>query len=199
MIYAYLRVSSDKQDEDNQKLGVDELSENLNLKIEKYIIDHSVSGTVRSENRNLGILLKKAKEGDVIIVSELTRISRKIFELFSILDKLKSKGVSLYSVKEHWNLDDSICCKVLAFAYGLSGEIERNMISERTKESLRKKRNDGIKLGRPVGSKTKQGRIPRLKQKVIDLYSKCKNKSKVSRKLHLSIKTVRKIIRETEQ
>ena len=78
-VYGYLRVSTDKQDCDNQKIGVEALAKKLGLPIESWIVDDGVSGTKEPEKRKLGKLLRKIRTGDVIICSELSRLGRKLF------------------------------------------------------------------------------------------------------------------------
>lgn len=151
MIYGYIRVSTDTQDTENQKLGIEEKAKQLGLTIEEWISDDGVSGAKEPEKRLLGKLLGKCKENDVIIISEISRIGRRLFMVFRILETLLEKGVKLYSVKDGYSLDNTITSKVLAFAFGMAAEIERDMIQKRTKEGLARRKKDGIILGRPVG------------------------------------------------
>lgn len=153
MIYAYLRVSTAEQDEQNQRVGVDAKAHELGLCIDKYYVDH-VSGTTDPHERRLGRLLSRAKEGDVIIISELSRFGRRLFMLFRILENLLQKGVKVYSVKDGYALDNTLQSKVLAFAFGMAAEIERDMISQRTREALALRKQQGVRLGRPQGAKT---------------------------------------------
>jgi DNA invertase Pin-like site-specific DNA recombinase len=154
MIYGYLRVSADKQDENNQKLGVDEKARLMNVQIDEYIVDAGVSGTKEPSKRKLGPLMDKLKPGDTIIASELSRLGRSLYMVMRILEFCMKHEVKVITVKEGYELGDNIQSKVLAFAFSLSAEIERDMISRRTKEALQKKKNDGMMLGRPKGSKT---------------------------------------------
>ena len=139
MIYGYLRVSTDEQDSNNQKLGVCKKAESLGLSVDDWIIDDGISGTKEPEKRLLGKLMKKLQKGDVIITSELSRLGRKLFMIMRILE---------------YELGDNIQSKVLAFAFGIAAEIERDMISQRTKEALARKRLEGVVLGRPKGRKS---------------------------------------------
>jgi DNA invertase Pin-like site-specific DNA recombinase len=192
--YAYLRVSTTEQDEQNQKLGIDEKAKILGLKINKYIID-KVSGTKEPNERNLGKLLKKTKEGDVVIISELSRFGRRLFMLFRILEGLLNKGVKVYSVKDGYNLDNTLQSKVLAFAFGMAAEIERDMISKRTREALALRKAQGKKLGRPLNSKTKNPKLNKYKDQIIKLYQSGVSKSKIAKKYKVCHKTIRKYIR----
>lgn len=130
MIYAYLRVSTTIQDEQNQRQGVDLKAEKLGLHIDKYIIDR-VSGTKEPDQWNLGKLLRRAKTGDIIIISEMSRLGRRLFMLFRIMEELLNKGVQVYSVKENFTLDNTLQGKTLIFAFGLAADrryMERNSL-----------------------------------------------------------------------
>ena len=153
-VYAYLRVSTGKQDGDNQKLGVEALAKRLGLEITEYIDDEGVSGTKEPEKRELGRLLEKLQPGDVLLAGEISRLGRSLFMVMRILEHCMNNGVKVYTAKDGYELGDNIQSKVLAFAFGLSAEIEREMISRRTKEALEKKKQEGVILGRPKGRKS---------------------------------------------
>lgn len=153
-VYAYLRVSTGKQDGENQKVGVEALARRLNLEITEYIDDEGVSGTKEPDKRELGKLLDKLKPGDVLLAGEISRLGRSLFMVMRILEYCMNNGVKVYTAKDGYELGDNIQSKVLAFAFGLAAEIEREMISRRTKEALAKKRAEGVILGRPKGRKS---------------------------------------------
>lgn len=194
-IYTYLRVSTDKQDYYNQRVGIIDFCNKQGWSIDKEIIDDGVSGVKEPINRKLGKLLKDIKSGDVLVVSEISRLGRKLFMLFRILEKLLNDGVNVYSVKDGYSLDNSIQSKVLAFAFGMAAEIERDMISLRTREALAKKKKDGVILGRPKGRKNS-------KLKLYDRISEIKNlldlnvpKIRIAKKLKVSRNTLNNIIK----
>lgn len=192
--FAYLRVSSVHQDEQNQRQGVDRKAQELNLKIDKYCID-KVSGIKEPNERNLGKLLRRVKEDDIIIVSELSRLSRKMYMLFRIMDDLLKKKVKVYSVKDSFCLDNSLQATVLVFAFGLAAQIERDLISMRTREALQRKRQMGIHLGRPVGLKPNFRKMTDNKERILKLYRRGVSKSKLARKFKVCHKTIRKYIK----
>ena len=134
-------------------MGIESKASALGLKIDKYIEDAGISGTKEPEKRALGGCLKKLKPGDVIICSELSRLGRKLFMVMRILEHCMRIGACVYTVKDGYVLGDNIQSKVLAFAFGLSAEIERDLISQRTKEALARRRANGQRLGREKGSK----------------------------------------------
>ena len=148
-VYGYLRVSTDKQDCANQKIGVERLAEQRRLPIDSWIVDNGVSGTKEPHKRKLGKLLKKIKTGDVIICSELSRLGRKLFMIIAILEHCMKIGATVLTVKDGYELGDDVQSKVMAFAFGLVAEVERDMISKRTKEALARRKSSGKQLGRP--------------------------------------------------
>lgn len=159
MIYGYIRVSTDKQDCANQKLGIESKAAALGLCIDKYIEDAGISGTREPEERALGGILRQLNPGDVIICSELSRPGRKMFMIMRILEHCMKIGARLYTVKDGYELGDTIQSKVLAFAFGLSAEIERDLISQRTKEAMARRKAAGQSIGRIRGSKNKKHKL----------------------------------------
>ena len=153
MIYGYIRVSSDKQTVENQRFEISNFCKREKLEIDGWI-EETISGTKNYDKRLLGSLLKKVQKNDVIICSELSRLGRSLFMIMEILNICMTKECRVWTIKDNYRLGDDIQSKVLAFAFGLSAEIERNLISQRTKEALAKRRADGVRLGRPKGKKT---------------------------------------------
>lgn len=151
MIYGYLRVSSDDQDVNSQKQGVDQFAKEKGWTIDKYITDEGVSGGKDPDKRNLGPLLELVQKDDIIICSEISRLGRDLYMVMDILHFCMERGCIIHTVKDKFTLGDDIQSKVLAFAFGLSAEIERQMIRQRTKEGLRLKMKQGVLLGRPIG------------------------------------------------
>lgn len=149
MVYGYLRVSSDEQDINSQKQGVDQFAKDKGWTIDEYITDEGVSGGKDPDKRNLGPLLKLINKDDVIISSEISRLGRDLYMVMDILHFCMERGCIIYTVKDRFVLGDDIQSKVLAFAFGLSAEIERQMIRQRTKEGLRLRVKQGVLLGRP--------------------------------------------------
>ena len=152
MVYGYIRVSSDKQTVENQRFEINRFCENQHLSIEGWI-EETISGTKSYNKRQLGILLRKIQKDDIIVCSELSRLGRNLFMIMEILNLCMTKECKVWTIKDNYRLGDDIQSKVLAFAFGLSAEIERNLISQRTKEALARKKSEGMVLGRPKGSK----------------------------------------------
>lgn len=155
MVYGYIRVSTDRQTVENQRFEIRKFCAKNKVKIDEWI-EETISGTLKPEKRELGALLSKIKEGDLIICSELSRLGRSLFMIMSILNQIMEKGARVWTVKDGYRLGDDIQSKVLAFAFALSAEIERNLISQRTREALALKKAQNIKLGRPKGAPNKK-------------------------------------------
>ena len=153
MIYGYIRVSSDKQTVENQRFEINNFCEREHLRIDGWI-EETISGTKAYNKRQLGVLLKKVQKDDLIICAELSRLGRSLFMIMEILSLCMKKECKVWTIKDNYRLGDDIQSKVLAFAFGLSAEIERNLISQRTKEALARKKAEGVVLGRPKGRKT---------------------------------------------
>ena len=150
MVYGYIRVSTDRQTVENQRYEIKRFCHENNLQVDKWISETS-SGTKEVDKRRLGKLLKGVREGDIIICSEISRLGRSLFMIMSVLNRCMEIGAKVWTVKDNYRLGDDITSKVLAFAFGISAEIERRLISQRTKEALARKKSEGVKLGRPKG------------------------------------------------
>ncbi len=150
MIYGYIRVSTDKQTTENQRFEILKFTDEKKQRVDAWI-EETISATKKLQSRKLGSLIAEMKKGDVLIVSELSRLGRSLMEVMSILHTLMEKQVKVFTTKERYELGNNISSKVLAFAFSLSAEIERSMISSRTKEALARKKSEGKRLGRPKG------------------------------------------------
>jgi DNA invertase Pin-like site-specific DNA recombinase len=153
MNYGYIRVSTDRQTTENQKFEITKYAQEQNILIGEWI-EETISATKRLEERKFGMLLKKMQKGDMLIVTELSRLGRNLMQIMKILHDCMEKDIMVYTIKERYELGNNINSKVLAFAFGLSAEIERNLISQRTKEALARRKAEGIILGRPKGRKS---------------------------------------------
>src|SRR5574344_581464 len=152
MIYGYIRVSSDKQTVENQRFEINNFCTKEKLKIDGWI-EETISGTKSYNKRELGKLLKMTQKDDLIMCAELSRLGRNLFMIMEILNICMTKECRVWTIKDNYRLGDNLQSKVLAFAFGLSAEIERDLISQRTKEALARKKTEGVILGRPKGKK----------------------------------------------
>ena len=152
MNYGYIRVSTDKQTVENQRFEIDRFCEKEGISIDCWI-EETISGTKEPEKRKLGKFLKKIRKGDILICAELSRLGRSLLMIMAILNECLKREAQVWTIKDNYRLGSDISSKVLAFAFGLSAEIERNLISQRTKEALARKRAEGVVLGHPKGVK----------------------------------------------
>jgi DNA invertase Pin-like site-specific DNA recombinase len=150
-VYAYLRVSTDSQDVNTQKIGIEEFCAAKDWQIAEWIMDEGVSGAKEPSKRKLGGLLKKCQRGDAIVFSEISRIGRKLVMILDVIKSCGEKGVKIYTVKDRYVLEDTIQSKVLVTVMGLAAEIERDLLRQRTKEGLARARLAGKTIGRPRG------------------------------------------------
>jgi DNA invertase Pin-like site-specific DNA recombinase len=148
--YGYLRVSSDSQDVENQKLGVLDFCNSNNL---APVVIHKdiASGRLPWRERGIGILLSKMNTSDTLVVSEISRLARSTLQVLEILEAAAKQGICVYVVKSRMIMDGSLQATISATIFGLAAQIERDFISERTKEALARKKSEGIQLGRPKG------------------------------------------------
>ena len=148
--FAYLRVSSDQQDTNNQKFGLLEYCNNRNINPVKFIED-TASGKTTWKERAIGNILEKAIKGDLLLVSEISRLGRSTLQVLEILELAAKKEISVHIAKNHIVIDGSMQSTITATILGLAAQIERDFISCRTKEALAKRKADGFKLGSPKG------------------------------------------------
>jgi len=180
MTYGYIRISTDRQSVDNQRFEIERFCSKNNLKIGQWI-EETISGTKSPEKRLLGSLLAEVKKGDLIICSELSRLGRSLFMIMSILNHLMLNGVKIWTIKDNYRLGDNIQSKLLAVAFAISAEIERDLISQRTKEALARKREEGVVLGRPKGRKSTRVKLSGHEKEIRKLLCKGVSKSVIGR------------------
>lgn len=177
MVIGYLRVSTEKQQLNNQRCEIIKFAKSANFTIDEWK-EEIVSGTKGEENRVLGEILNKIHEGDILIISEISRLSRRFMEIISIFNRCIKKKVIIFSVKEKFELSDNMNSKILSFAFSLTAEVERDLISMRTKEALARKKAEGVILGRPKGNAPKVNALNKHAGEIIR-----KVESKISRSL----------------
>ena len=194
MIYGYIRVSTTKQTLENQKWEIQQYCKKHNIKIDKWF-EETISATKDLSQRKLGRLLKRLKSGDLLIASELSRLGRKLLEVMAILHFCMKTDATIITIKDNFRLDAGIQSKVLAFAFGLAAEIERNLISQRTRDALAVRKANGKKLGRPFGAKSAKLKLTGYENIIIDLISKGYSKVYISKKLKVHRETLSKFIK----
>ncbi len=154
-IIAYIRVSSNKQTLAHQRFEIQNFASKEGLVINKWV-EEKISSRKSLDKRKLGRVLKKLKANDILITCEISRLGRSLLEVMRILEACLKKNCQVWTLKEHYRLGNDIQSKVLAFAFGLAAEIERNLISQRTKASLANIKAKGKRLGRPFTDESKK-------------------------------------------
>ena len=194
MNYGYIRVSSDKQTVENQRFEIEKFSAKSQLQIDGWI-EETISGSKNYSKREFGKLLEKVQKDDLIICAELSRLGRNLFMIMEILNICMNKECKVWTIKDNYRLGEDIQSKVLAFAFGLSAEIERDLISQRTKEALARKRAEGIILGRPKGRKSTKVKLSGHEDEIVALLKRKTTKCKIARIFGVNRMTVAAFIK----
>ena len=193
MVYGYVRVSTDYQTTENQRYEILRFCEKQDLRIDCWI-EETVSSTKDLSKRKLGRLLRRIGRDDLIIASELSRLGRNLLQVMSILHHCMDVGARIWTIKDNYRLGADITSKVLAFAFGLSAEIERNLISQRTKEALARVKAEGGRIGRPMGSANVQ-KLRGREDFIVRQLQSGHSRSYVARRLHVHRDTLRRFMR----
>ena len=197
MIYGYIRVSTDQQSTSNQKFEINRYAASHNIQIDKWV-EETISSRKPLNKRKLGSLLAELKDGDILISTEISRLGRSLLEVMGILQHCLAQNCQIWTLKENYKLGSDIASKVLAFAFGLSAEIERQLISDRTKMSLDKLKSQGKHLGRPFGAKSKSLKLSKNTKKVKDLMAKGLPKAQIARLLGVDKLTLYRFLKKLE-
>lgn len=197
MIYGYIRVSSDKQTVENQRFEIQNFCKAHGMSVDGWI-EETISGTKSFDKRLLGQLLKKVGKGDCIICAELSRLGRNLFMIMEILNICMTKECRVWTIKDNYRLGDDIQSKVLAFAFGLSAEIERNLISQRTKEALARLKSEGRVLGRPAGKRTavEKRKLYRKHDLIVGLLNEGVSQNKIAEICKVDRNTMNRYVRD---
>ncbi len=195
MIYGYIRVSTDKQTTENQVFEIEQFCIKNNIKVDKWI-EETISATKELNKRKLGKLLKQIKSKDIIITAELSRLGRNLLQVMSILHHCMNTGCQVWTIKDNYRLGKDVTSKILAFTFGLVAELERDLISQRTTEALKRLKNEGKVLGRPKGKKNQKHKLDGKVFQIKELLEKRVSKNKIAKILKVDIKTLNKFICE---
>lgn len=189
MIYAYIRVSTDRQTAENQRYEILKKTSTDRVLVDEWV-EETASGTKAASARSLGPLLDRMKKGDSLYVTELSRLGRSLMEIMSLLHQCMERDVRVYAIKEGYELGNNINSKVLAFAFSLSAEIERQLISQRTTEALARKKAEGMQLGRPKGSRNESVKLSGKEDAIRELLKSKVSHSAIGRILGVDRQTV---------
>lgn len=189
----YIRVSSSKQTTLHQKYEIKNFALKNGIKIDTWV-EEQISSRKALEKRQLGELLNNLKENDVLITCEISRLGRSLLEVMMILQTCLSKNCQVWTLKENYRLGNDLQSKVLAFAFGLAAEIEKNLISQRTKSSLANIKAQGKRLGRPLNAQTKQLKLSKNQKRIQTLLNKGVSKSQIAKIFGVQRATLRKYL-----
>jgi len=195
MNYGYIRVSTDKQKTENQIFEIEKFCRQNEIKIDKWIKE-KISGKTGIEKRNLGKLLRKITKNDVIICSELSRLSREMYDLISVWKECKEQKANIITIKENLNPQQNKYIKYLVPIFAIAVEFERDFISQRTKEALAYRKTLGIQLGRPIGSKSKHRKLSGKENLILNMKKEGISLRKMAKILKVSINTLSVFIKE---
>lgn len=194
MIYVYYRVSTELQTYESQKVGIIDFVNRMNWKIDKEYIDEGVSGTILAKKRKLGTLLRILHKGDILITSELSRLGRSTSDVINTCQLLVKKGVNCYLVKQGMSIDNTPVGKMMIAILSAFAEMERDLISQRTIEGLKRCKANGVRLGRPIGSKNKHSKLDGKENEIIRFLKIGLPKYQIAKKLKTTKPTLNKYI-----
>ncbi len=192
-VIGYLRVSSDKQILAHQRFEIEEYVKKQGMKVDVWI-EEKISSRKALKKRKLGELLENLQENDILISCEISRLGRSLLEVMRILETCLNKNCQVWTLKENYRLGNDIQSKVMAVAFGLAAEIERNLISQRTKSSLANLKASGKKLGRPFAAESQKLKLSKNAKKVRNLLAKGISKSQIARILGVQRSTVTRFV-----
>ena len=193
MVYGYIRVSTEEQNLENQKKAITERFE-----VDKWV-EEKKSGTIDYRKRNLGELIKSMTEGDVLVVTELSRLGRSLTMVFNIIEQLKEKKMRCVAIKNNFDMrpadSNDIVSSVLLFAFGLSAQIERQLISERTKQGLAVARSRGKRIGRQKGEMVYNVKLRPYQDDIMTAFKNGASINSLSRKYQVKWSTMQRFIK----
>ena len=193
-VIGYIRVSSNKQTCEHQHFEIEQFAHQNNIIVDRWV-EETISSRKALNKRQLGQLLEELKEGDILIAAEISRLGRSLLEVMHILENCLNKNCQVWTIKEHYRLGNDIQSKVMAFAFWLSAEIERNLISQRTKASLDNIRAAGKRLGRPFAAQSKKLKLSRNTKKIKHWLDTGMTKYRIAKMMSVSPATVSNFIK----
>jgi DNA invertase Pin-like site-specific DNA recombinase len=197
MLYAYIRVSTDAQSVENQRFAIENYCKENSLSVSKWV-GETISGKTNVKKRKLGGLMTRLKKGDALICSEISRLGIDMLMLMSVLNDCMRKGVKIIAIKGNYRLENNIHSKIFAMAYSIASEIEREFISQRTKEALARKKAEGVKLGHPLGVKNKNRKLLGKERKIEILIQNKTSIAEIARTFKVNRTTVSRFIKGME-
>lgn len=196
-VYGYIRVSTGKQDADTQRYEIEKYCAATGIVIaDDHWIEETVSGAKDYKRRKLGGLIDTLEQGDLVICTELSRLSRSIMSLCALAQELFDRGIRVYSIKQSFELRDDLQSKLMLVCLSMCAEVERDLISQRTRQALEKKRLEGVKLGRKPGSLNKVVKLTPKEPAIRILLAEGHSKAKIARLLGVDRSTLSRYINQ---
>ena len=192
-VIGYIRVSSNKQTLEHQRYEIEQFALQNNIIVDRWVME-KISSRKALNKRQLGQLLDDLQPNDILIAAEISRLGRSLLEVMHILEYCLNKNCQVWTIKENYRLGNDIQSKVMAFAFGLSAEIERNLISQRTKASLESVRATGKRLGRPFSAQSKKLKLSRNTKKVKELLDMGLTRYRIAKIMQVKQTTVSRFI-----
>jgi DNA invertase Pin-like site-specific DNA recombinase len=183
-VIGYLRVSTAEQDLEKNKADIALLANEKNLGRVEWI-EEKISGVKDWKKRKLGEVFATLQKGDAVIVSELSRLGRSTLQILEIMQQAKERAIAVHAVKGGWSLNGSMESKIVLTMLAMISEIERDLISERTKEGLRARKEAGVKLGRPKGPG--RSKLDKYRDEIFALLKNGSTKTFVAKKYNTSL------------
>lgn len=193
MNIAYIRTSTHKQDTNNQKNALVEYAFEHGLGIDKFVIEE-ISSRKQLEERKLYQLINELKKGDTLLIYELSRLGRSMFEIMEIINLLHKKGVKVTITNKDFTIQDNIQSKTYLMALTIAAEVERDLIRDRTRIALAKAKKEGIRLGRPKG-KISRSKLDPKKEQIQELLNKGVSKNSICKIVGCSYPTLQNFIK----
>ncbi len=197
MIYAYIRKSTEKQEFAHMEFEIKQYAEKNNLKIDKWI-EESISSRKPLNKRELGALLNNMSTSDILITTEISRLGRSLLEVMSILQTCLNNKCEVITIKENYHLGNDLQSQVIAFSFGLAAQIERDLISQRTRCSLASKKAQGVKLGRPINSENRKLKLASKINRIKDLLAKGLSQSQIAKIMAVNRMTLNRFLKRTK-
>lgn len=198
MIYAYCRVSTSHQTEENQHFVIEQFATENNIHIDIWV-EETISSGQKLSKRKLGKLIPKLKSGDILITTEISRLARSLMELMGILQTCLEKDCQIWTLKENFRLGTDVQSKVLAFAFGLSAELSKSLLQARVRESLARLKANGKKLGRPFGARSRELKLAKYHDRLERMIKRGISKPQIAKKLGVHKCTIYNYLKEIHQ
>ena len=198
MTYAYIRVSTDTQNTENQKMEIQRFCVQNGKKIDLWVED-VISGTKDPSFRKLGkVIMENIRKDDLVICTELSRLGRSLLMIMNTLNFFLERNVSVWTIKDNFRLNDDITSKVISFAFGLAAEIERQLISQRTKAALQRVIAEGKHVGRPRGRYSKHHKLAYATDYIVQQWTAGRTRNAIATELHVSWDTIDRTLRRLQ-